>query len=221
MLPFAVPMVLAPRPTAQLASRISGRALLTAGLAVTVVGNLLFWAVAHAPLPYTVFVLAMVVAGCGAGLLNGQTVKVLGNAVPAERAGMASGLASTTRFIGILLSVAGMGAVLSNGVRDRFIVAAANAGLDPAAADAGAKRVASGDLSGLLASVPDAVRTRLHDAGLSAFADGFARASVVAAVVAAVACLLTFTFVRREDAAPSGPARLDRPCKTIDCRDPL
>jgi hypothetical protein len=30
----------------------------------------------------------MLVAGCGAGLLNGQTVKVLQGAVLAERAGM-------------------------------------------------------------------------------------------------------------------------------------
>jgi hypothetical protein len=220
MLPFAAPMVLAPRLTSSLASRFSGRALLTAGLATTFVGNLLFWAVARAQLPYSVFVMAMLVAGCGAGLLNGQTVKVIGGAVPQDRAGMASGLASTTRFIGILISVAGMGAVLSTVVRHVFGGAAMMVGLDQAAAIAAAKRVTAGDLSGMLGSAPAAVRTTLHAAGLAAFADGFAAASLLAAVVALVAAGLTFSLVNAGDTAPSCAAKT-RPCKLIDCRDPL
>jgi hypothetical protein len=213
-------MVLAPRLTSSLASRFSGRALLTAGLATTFVGNLLFWAVARAQLPYSVFVMAMLVAGCGAGLLNGQTVKVIGGAVPQDRAGMASGLASTTRFIGILISVAGMGAVLSTVVRHVFGGAAMMVGLDQAAAIAAAKRVTAGDLSGMLGSAPAAVRTTLHAAGLAAFADGFAAASLLAAVVALVAAGLTFSLVNAGDTAPSRAAKT-RPCKLVDCRDPL
>ena len=77
-------------------------------------GNAAFWLVGRSHLPYGVFLVAMVIAGCGAGLLNGQTVKVLQGAVPEDRAGMASGLASTTRFIGILVSVAALGAILSD-----------------------------------------------------------------------------------------------------------
>ena len=121
MIPFALPMVLAPRITHQLATRFSGRSLLAAGLAITVVGNVAFWLVGRSHLPYGVFLVAMVIAGCGAGLLNGQTVKVLQGAVPEDRAGMASGLASTTRFIGILVSVAALGAILSDVARDRFV----------------------------------------------------------------------------------------------------
>jgi EmrB/QacA subfamily drug resistance transporter len=219
MLPFALPMVLAPRLTAMLATRFSGRALLTVGLAITVAGNLLFWAVARAQLPYSVFVAGMLIAGAGAGLLNGQTVKVLGGAVPADRAGMASGLASTTRFIGILVSVAIMGAVLSNVVLRTFGMAAAAAGLDEAAATAAAKRVTSGDLAGMLLTVPTGGRVALHAAGLAAFADGFGAASLLAAIIALVACLLTFALVNSREIAPS--AVTERPCKFVDCRDPL
>jgi EmrB/QacA subfamily drug resistance transporter len=221
MLPFALPMVLAPRLTSSLASRFSGRDLLTAGLAITVIGNLLFWLVARAQLPYPVFVAGMVVAGCGAGLLNGQTVKVLGGAVPDDRAGMASGLASTTRFIGILVSVAGMGAVLSTVVRHTFGIAAMAAGLSSVASDAAAKRVTSGDLAGMLSAFPQNMQPQLHAAGLTAFADGFAAASLLAAIVAIVACLLTFMLVRRDETAPAGVPQKSRPCKFIDCRDPL
>jgi EmrB/QacA subfamily drug resistance transporter len=77
MIPFAVPMVLAPRITAKLAARFSGRALLTVGLAISLVGNILFWIIARANLPYPFFAFGMFISGCGAGLLNGQTVKVL------------------------------------------------------------------------------------------------------------------------------------------------
>ena len=164
--------------------------------------------------------MAMLVAGCGAGLLNGQTVKVLGGAVPQDRAGMASGLASTTRFIGILISVASMGAVLSGVARRVFGSAAMMAGLDQPAAIAAAKRVTAGDLSGMLGSAPAAMRTALHAAGLAAFADGFAAASLLAAVVALVAAGLTLSLVGAQDTAPSRAAK-PQPCKLVDCRDPL
>src|ERR1700744_5102349 len=77
MIPFALPMVAAPRVTAKLASLYSGRGLLTTGLAIAMAGNILFGIFAYFHLPYPVFVLSMIVAGCGAGLLNGQTVKVI------------------------------------------------------------------------------------------------------------------------------------------------
>ena len=52
MIPFAVPMVVAPRVTTKLATRFSGRSLLTAGLAITILGNLLFWTIAREDLSY-------------------------------------------------------------------------------------------------------------------------------------------------------------------------
>jgi hypothetical protein len=183
-------------------------------------GDLLFWAVARSQLPYSVFVIGMLVSGCGAGLLNGQTVKVLSGSVPQDRAGMASALASTTRFIGILVSVAGMGAVLTNVIRHTFGSVAHAAGLSPVDAMAAARRVAAGDLSGMLDQVTLAARTALQAAGLASFADGFAAASLLASGVAVIACLLTFHFIRSEDTAPSG-AMGHRSCKLIDCRDPL
>ena len=222
MIPFAVPMVVAPRVTTKLATRFSGRSLLTAGLAITILGNLLFWTIAREDLSYPVFVVGMLVAGCGAGLLNGQTVKVLQGAVPAERAGMAAGLASTTRFIGILVSVAGLGAVLADVARARFVSIASAAGLDPATAEAAAKRITSGDIEGMLRTVPDGIRSQLRSAGLSAYAEGFSTACAIAAVVAAIACILTFRYVRSDETAPIKPAAdAKRSCKYVDCRDPL
>jgi hypothetical protein len=169
-----------------------------------------------------VFIAAMLVAGCGAGLLNGQTVKVLRGAVPEDRAGMASGLASTTRFIGILVSVAALGAVLSDVARDRFVAVAAKFGLSADAARAAAARVTSGDLVGMLAAASPSAREGLRSAALSGYAAGFASAALVAAVVALIACLLAYFIISESETAPARAAAPEKmPCKFIDCRDPL
>jgi predicted MFS family arabinose efflux permease len=223
MTPFALPMVLTPRFTSKIARNTSGRAILTVGLLITFSGNLLFWLMARTHQPYFAFALAMLVAGMGAGVLNGETVKVLGGAVPAERAGMASGISSTTRFIGLLFGVAGLGAVLSNVTRAEFMSSAGSIGLDPTASIAAAKRVISGDLVGLLHAVPESLQQKFRDAGLSAFSKGFSEAALLAAGVAVIMSYLTFRFVRFEDTAPTseGAAGRPKPCMVVDCRDPI
>jgi MFS family permease len=222
MIPFAIPMVAAPRITARLAAMYSGRGLLATGLAIAMVGNILFAIFAYLHLSYYIFVLSMLVAGCGAGLLNGQTVKVISGAVPENRAGMASGLASTTRFIGILVSVAVLGAILSDVANRHFVTVATRLGLDQTAAEAAAKKVTSGDLDGMLASAPESLRAALRTTGLTAYSSGFSEASILAAVIALLACALTFRYVRFEDTAPVRRApNMPIPCHTLDCKDPL
>jgi EmrB/QacA subfamily drug resistance transporter len=203
MLPFALPMMLAPRLTRELSRRYSGRAMLACGLAITCFGNLLFWTVARADLAYPLFVISMLVAGVGAGLLNGETVRVLQGAVPADRAGMASGLASTTRFIGILVAVAGLGAVLSRVTAATFSSTAKAAGISAEAAKDAARHVTSGDLGGALQLLPKALQATLEKAGSRAFSDGFASASLVAALVAAIAFALTYWLVSSRETAPA------------------
>jgi EmrB/QacA subfamily drug resistance transporter len=201
MLPFALPMFLTPRLGAGLATRYSGRTLLTLGLSTTVVGDLLLYAFAFAHVAYSVFILGMLVAGAGAGLLNSETTKVMQGAVPAQRAGMASGLTATTRFVGLLLSVAGVGAVLSQGATRKFLAARAVQSLDPDLAAAAAKRLASGDLAGVIGTVPEALQVQIHAAAATAFANGFGAASLVAAIVAAITGVLAFGLVRVADTA--------------------
>jgi EmrB/QacA subfamily drug resistance transporter len=202
MIPFALPMFLTPRLGGRLAKSYSGRTLLTFGLMTTLLGNLLFFGFARAGMSYRVFIIGMLVAGVGAGLLNSETAKVMQGAVPAQRAGMASGLASTTRFVGLLLGVAGLGAVLARVVSHQFIRAGAALGLEPKFAAHAAKQVASGDLTSVMIDVPTRLQTQVHAAGWAAFAGGFAAASLVAAAVAALTGLLTYILVRPADTAP-------------------
>jgi EmrB/QacA subfamily drug resistance transporter len=202
MIPFALPMFLTPRLGGRLAKIYSGRALLTFGLMTTLLGNLLLYGFADTGKSYLVFVIGMLVAGVGAGLLNSETAKVMQGAVPPQRAGMASGLAATTRFVGLLLGVAGLGAVLARVVSRQFISAGVALGLEPKFAAHAAKQVASGDLAGVMTNVPAGLQTQVHAAGWAAFAGGFAAASLVAAAIAALTGFLTYILVRSADTAP-------------------
>lgn len=202
MLPFALPMFLTPRFGAGLAMRYSGRALLTLGLAITTCGNLLMSAFAASHAAYPIFAVGMLVAGVGAGLLNSETAKVMQGAVPAQRAGMASGISATTRFVGLLVGVAALGAVLSIGVTKRFVASAGVKGLDPELVASAAKRVASGDLNGVVGMLGQSAQEAIHSAAAAAFSGGFGDTSLIAAIVAAISGLLAFAFVRAAETAP-------------------
>jgi EmrB/QacA subfamily drug resistance transporter len=216
MIPFAIPMVLVPRIMGRFTSQYSGRAVLTFGLGVSVLGNILFWFSASNGYPYTFFVFAMLVAGIGAGILNGETVKVLGSAIPPERAGMASGLASTTRFIGVLLGVAGFGALLSGVAHGAFVKFASSVGLEPATAELAAHHVTSGNVAELLKLVPASVQSSIQAAGLSAFAKGFGSASLLAAAIAAISGLLAFRFISETETSPAKSMGPSEPAAAID-----
>jgi EmrB/QacA subfamily drug resistance transporter len=202
MLPFALPMFLTPLLAAGLARRYSGRTLLTVGLMTTLIGNLLLWALAHFSLPYPAFLLGMLVAGAAAGLLNSETAKVMQGAVPAQRAGMAGGLTATSRFVGLLVGVAALGAILAHVAARSFIAGGGAAGLDAEKAAELAKRVTSGDVRGIVGTVPEALRTSIWQIGNAAFADGFAAALLLAAAIAAAMALLTLLLVRRAETLP-------------------
>jgi EmrB/QacA subfamily drug resistance transporter len=211
MLPFALPMFLTPRLGTRLARRYSGRTLLTIGLVTTQIGNVLLWALARFSLPYPAFLLGMLVAGAGAGLLNSETTKAMQGAVPAQRAGMASGLTATTRFVGLLVGIAALGAVLAQVASRSFIAGGVAAGLDAGMAAKLAKHVTSGDVVGIVGTVPEALRASVWQIGNAAFADGFAAAALLAAAVAAAMALFTVLLVRRTECvggttvSPNGP----------------
>jgi hypothetical protein len=164
-------------------------------VATTFIGDLsLFW-FAKIGAAYPVFAIGMIVVGAGAGLLNSETSKAMQGAVPPQRSGMASGLTSTTRFTGLLLAVAGLGVTLSSNVTRHFVAAVTALGLDAHVAAAAATRVASGDQAGTIANLPVSVRPHVLAAASAAFANGFAAARLVAAIVTAIAGLLTFSLV--------------------------
>lgn len=111
MLPFALPLFIAPRIGAVFAGNWGHRNALAAGLGVAACGDLAL--ALSAPLhEYPVFAVAMLVAGIGTGFLNPETAKALQAQVPVARAGMGSGIGASLRFASLNVGVAALGAVL-------------------------------------------------------------------------------------------------------------
>lgn len=189
MLPFALPMFLVPRVGAKLS--VAPRALLSVGLSITALGNILMAAFAGADASYYEFALAMIIAGVGAGILNGETAKAVQGAVPPNQSGVGSGIASTIRFTSLLFSVAALGAVLVSVMVMRFTPLAQSLGLSSPIAELMAKRFSAGDTASLLSTLPVPTAERALAALRASFDTGFGAAAWVAASVALVALVLT------------------------------
>jgi MFS family permease len=154
MLPFALPLFFFPRIAAALSAKISGRALLTIGLAVVAAGNLLTAGTVATHKPYEIVAIGMLLTGCGAGLLNGETAKVSMSVIPPERGGMASGIGGTLRFVGLVTGITGLGAVLTRETEQHFVQAASASAL-PGYTSADAhfivSRIIAGDINEVVA----------------------------------------------------------------------
>ncbi|MFS2021600.1 MFS transporter, partial [Massilia sp. CT11-108] len=128
MLPFALAMLLLPMAGRRLAAFMPGYRILALGLMVVAAGNLVMTWAAHLPGNRLLDGIGMAILGAGGGLLNGETQKAIMGTVAPERAGMASGISTTSRFCGILLGFAGIGAVLASGTRAALLASVAQAG---------------------------------------------------------------------------------------------
>jgi hypothetical protein len=123
-------------------------------------------------------------------------------AVPAQRAGMAGGLTATSRFVGLLVGIAALGAVLAHVASRSFIASGVATGLDAEKAAELSKHVTSGEVGGIVGTMPEALRTSIWQIGNAAFADGFAAALLLAAAIASAMALLTLLLVRRAETLP-------------------
>ena len=205
MLPFALPLFVCPRIAVALSSRISGRDLLTFGLAIVAAGNVATALMVGSHLAYGFVALGMLATGCGAGLLNGETAKVSMSVIPPERGGMASGISGTLRFVGLVIGITGLGAVLASETEQRFRHSASVLPLSNALGDAPhqtAARIVAGDIPGVVAQTPEPFRAAIAELSRSSFATGFSLVLLVAGAVAVVAAALTFAFVSPAETAP-------------------
>lgn len=206
MLPMAIPLFIVPRLVSRhLVTRYSGRALLTLGLALVAFG-FAWLSLAATAFRYFDALGGMLVAGIGAGILNGETAKVGMTVIPPERAGMASGVGGTVRFTGIVLGFSLLGTALFG-----RIVASLRAqvpDLSEVALRDLARQVASGGL-------PPPGQA-FHDAALLAYGHGYGVAAALAAIAAALGSLGTWLLVSPDETAPMAAAGASEPFMVQD-----
>ncbi|HUB76337.1 MAG TPA: MFS transporter [Solirubrobacteraceae bacterium] len=112
ILPIAVTMQCTSMRSTQLAARIGARRTIVAGL-VTLAGGLALLSLATAATPYALYGAVLALTGVGMGLAMPPLSGMMVHALPPSRAGVSSGLNSTTRELGSALGVAVLATVLT------------------------------------------------------------------------------------------------------------
>ncbi len=150
---------------ANLSYRIPVRVITGTGLLLVSVGLFLMHGVAPGD-DWTTLLAGFIVAGAGVGMVNPMIAETAIGVVPAARAGMASGINSTFRQVGIATGVAGLGAVFSSRIASEVSSSLASAPA-PVRANEGrlSEAVSSGAIDQAVGSVPGPVRDTVQSVG--------------------------------------------------------
>jgi EmrB/QacA subfamily drug resistance transporter len=180
-----------------LTERVPVRLLLGLGLALTGAGLLLMRGLT-ASSHWTALLVGFLVAGAGVGLVNPALASTAIGVVPPQRSGMASGINSTFRQVGIATGIAVLGSIFQTQIKSHLapkLAATPFAGHAPAIA----KAVAAGGAQQVVGRVPGAHRAQASVAIHASFASAMNDILLVAGLVALVGAALALALVRRRD----------------------
>jgi EmrB/QacA subfamily drug resistance transporter len=190
----------------KLSERYGVRWFIAGGLAVVGVGLLLIRRIEPGD-DWTAMLAGLMVAGGGIGLVNPALATAAIGVVEPRRSGMASGINSTFRQVGIATGTAGLGAIfthLINTRQEQFAAAVQGSG---ARRPAGAGQFSDFISFGIFRRVGGGETALL--AGRDAFLYGLHQILVYGAIVAFVGALLCAVLIRPADfataAAPAAP----------------
>ena len=193
----------------RLTSHVPIRLLIGPGLIIVGIGLLLMRGL-NAGSSWTHLIPGMIVGGIGVGLVNPPLASTAVGVVPPQRAGMASGINSTFRQVGIATGIALLGALFSNQVRNDVL---ARVSAVPGLARSGpriAAAVQSGEIGPVIAKLPRPARQAVGTITRTAFTTGLNRILLVAAIIALVSGVVSLAAIRGKDFAhrrePGGTA---------------
>ncbi len=191
----------------RLSVRVPVRLLLGSGLLLIGIGLLTMTAI-DAASSWTALIPGFVLAGAGVGLVNPPLASTAVGVVPAERSGMASGINSTFRQVGIATGIAGLGAVFQHSVTQHTTTALLAGGHAREVLNSAHGRLGtlleSGEVTQIARSLSPGARTALEHSYRVGFTDAFTTIAAIAAVVALVGGALAFVLVRTRDFVSAG-----------------
>jgi EmrB/QacA subfamily drug resistance transporter len=193
----------------RLTVRVPVRLLLGSGLTLIGIG-LVFMTSVDASSHWTVLIPGFILAGAGVGLVNPPLASTAIGVVPRERSGMASGINSTFRQVGIATGIAGLGAIFQHDVTRKTTSALsasrhAGAVLHAAHGQLGAL-LESGEVTKIAGHLPTAARVALEHSYRVGFTGAFTTIAAIAAVIALTGAVLAFALVRGRDFVSTGHA---------------
>ncbi|MGI8882019.1 MAG: MFS transporter [Jatrophihabitans sp.] len=184
----------------RLTSHLPVRFLIGPGLLLVGVGLLLMRGL-DAGSSWTHLVPGLLIAGAGVGMVNPPLASTAIGVVTPQRAGMASGINSTCRQVGIATGIALLGTLFSSRVTaqvlDHVTSVPGLAGKGPQIAGA----VQSGSIGTVLAKLPVNAREAVGGIARSAFTNGLNLILLVAAIIALVSGAIAMTTIRSKDFA--------------------
>ena len=174
--------------TGKLAGRLGVKWFLAGGLLAVAAGLFLMSGVETGD-TWTTLLAGFIVAGLGIGLVNPALATAAIGVVDARRAGMASGINSTFRQVGIATGIAVWGALFEHRATETFTEEAAAVGLPPQ------EGVADFILFGGAAQAGDPIARIAEEA----FVAGLDYILVLAAILAFAGAVASAVLVRRKD----------------------
>jgi hypothetical protein len=179
------------------------RFLIGPGLILVGVSLLLMRGLAGAS-SWTHLIPGLIIGGLAVGLINPPLASTAVGVVAPQRAGMASGINSTFRQVGIATGIALLGALFASKVTNE-VTARANAipglsGKGPQIAGA----LKNGQAQQLIGHVPGPVRPAVVGISRAAFTAGLDEILLVAAIIALVAGVVSLLSIRTKDFVQTG-----------------
>jgi MFS family permease len=160
------------------------RVLFGVGMAL-VGGGLLLMSGIDADSKWTALLPGFILAGAGIGMVNPSLAQAAVGVVPPQRSGMASGINSTFRQVGIATGIAGLGAVFQGILTNKI-------------PNVPGEVLASGN--------PHVVPGLSPHAYLTAYTDALSTLFVIGAIVAFVSAVLSLALTRQSDFIVHGAA---------------
>jgi EmrB/QacA subfamily drug resistance transporter len=195
----------------RLTVRVPVRAMLGTGLLLVAAGLALMSGLT-ATSGWTHLLAGSVLAGAGIGMINPPLASTAISVVPPARSGMASGINSTFRQVGIATGIAGLGAVFQHELGTRIMADLGRSGQAPAVLAGTHGQLAATFASGttgrlaLALALPPAPRAALEHAFRAGFTGALNEILIIAAAIALVGALCGFALVRSRDFVVMGPA---------------
>ena len=196
-LPMTVAIFVTAGIAGRLTSHVPRRLLIGVGFAVIGIGLLLMRGLTPES-DWTHLLAGMIVAGLGGGLVSTPLVSTAVGVVEPARAGMASGINSTLRQVGVATGVAGLGTILASHVRGSVIDRLSDtplAGHAHALADA----ISTGGTPHAIASTPAPFRGLVAESARASLVGGLNTILLIAAIVSFAAAVVSFALIRERD----------------------
>ncbi|MFL6138711.1 MAG: MFS transporter [Frankiaceae bacterium] len=203
ILPITVMALIVAPITGKLTERVPFRVLLGVSLIVTSAGLALITRVG-ATSSWTAALPGFIVLGAGIGATNPPLSSLAVGVVEPQRAGMASGISSTFRQVGIATGTAAFGAIFQSRVTSVLAGHLAGTPAPPGTADRLGKAVSSGAIGTASTRLPEQARAAFASAARDAFASGLDRLLWIAAAIAAAGAVLAAALIKQDQLVSSG-----------------